>query len=353
VAKAGEFGAPREIVVGEYPVRVSSPDKPYFPEVGLTKGDVVDYYAKVAAAMLVATHSRPTTLERYPDGVIPGAESFFQKRAPAKHPEWIKTCRVTFPSGNVADELAPDHEAAIVWAANLGTITFHPWPVRCSDTESPDQLRIDLDPQPGTDFSDAVEVGWTVREVLAERGMTGWPKTSGGRGLHIFVPLEPRWTFADVRNAALAVGREAERRLPERVTTAWWKEQRAPATIFVDYNQNARDHTIASAWSVRPRPNAQVSTPVTWDDLQAGVSPADFTVRTVPDYYADHGDKWDSMEGKAYDLQPLLDLSDEQRDGGLPDAPWPTFEPKVAGEPRRVRPSQAKRSTDESNDSKS
>jgi DNA ligase D len=352
VAKAGEFGAPREIVVGDYAVRVSSPDKPYFPEVGLTKGDVVEFYATVAPALLTATHSRPTTLERYPDGVTPGAESFFQKRAPAKHPDWIKTCRVTFPSGNVADELAPDHEAAVVWAANLGTITFHPWPVRCGDVEAPDQLRIDLDPQPGTGFAEAVEVGWAVRELLAEHGLTGWPKTSGGRGLHIFVPIEPRWTFADVRNAALAVGREVEKRLPSLVTTAWWKEER-PSAIFVDYNQNARDRTIASAWSIRPRANAPVSTPVTWDDLKAGIDPADFTVHTVPDYYAEHGDKWSSMVGAAFDLQPLLDLSVAQRSGGQEDAPWPTFEPKVAGEPRRVRPSQAKSATDESKDSKS
>ena len=352
MAKAGEFGAPREIVVGDVAVRLTSPDKPYFPEVGLTKGDVVNYYAQVADALLVALHSRPTTLERYPDGVLPGAESFFQKRAPAKHPEWIKTCRVSFPSGRVADELAPDSAAAVVWAANLGTITFHPWPVRCDDTEAPDQLRIDLDPQPGTGFSEAVEVAWTVREVLADYGMTGWPKTSGGRGLHIFVPIQPRWTFTDVRNAALAVGREVERRIPTLVTTAWWKEER-PSAIFIDYNQNARDHTIASAWSIRPRAHAPVSTPVTWDDLRAGIDPTQFTVRTVPDYLVAEGDKWASMVGQSFDLQPLLDLSDMQRAAGQADAPWPTFEPKVEGEPPRVRPSQARRSTDASNESKS
>jgi DNA ligase D len=337
--------------VGDIAVRVTSPDRPYFPEVGLTKGDVVDYYAAVAPALLRATFTRPTTLERYPQGVIDGAESFFQKRAPTKHPDWIKTCRVHFPSGNVADELAPDVEAAIVWAANLGTITFHPWPVRRTDVDAPDELRIDLDPQPGTDFNDAVEVAWIVRELLTECGMVGWPKTSGGRGLHIFVPIEPRVTFSDMRNAALAVGREVERRAPGLVTTAWWKEER-PTAIFIDYNQNARDRTIASAWSVRPRAIAPVSTPVTWEDLQAGVNPTDFTVRTAPDYYADRGDPWQEFDAVRYDLQPLLDLSVQQRDAGQDDAPWPTFEPKVAGEPKRVRPSQA-RSTDASNDAKS
>lgn len=337
--------------MGDIAVRVTSPERPYFPEVGLTKGDVVEYYAAVAPALLRATFTRPTTLERYPEGVIEGAESFFQKRAPAKHPDWIKTCRVHFPSGNVADELAPDVPAAVVWAANLGTITFHPWPVRCTEVDSPDQLRIDLDPQPGTGFVEAVEVGWVVRELLSDMNMVGWPKTSGGRGLHIFVPLEPRWTFADVRNAALAVGREVERRAPGLVTTAWWKEER-PSAIFIDYNQNARDRTIASAWSIRPRPHAPVSTPVTWDDLAAGVDPTTFTVQTVPAYYAECGDPWERFDDVRYDLQPLLDLSEQQRAAGQQDAPWPTFEPKVAGEPKRVRPSQS-RSTDDSSDSKS
>ncbi len=337
-----------ELAVGDQAVRVSNPDKPYFPDVGLRKIDVVQYYLAVGDGILRALRDRPTTLERWPGGVVPGAtistradhrgDAFYQKRVPAGAPDYVCTARIAFPSGRFADEVAPSELAVIAWAANLGTITFHPWPVRAGDVEHPDELRIDLDPQPGRDFADAVVVAAALRDLLAELGWTGWPKTSGGRGIHIYVRIEPRWSFTEVRHAAIAIGRELERRLPGLVTTKWWKEERGE-TVFVDYNQNARDRTIASAYSIRPRPHAPVSAPVHWEEL-ADLDPRDLTVKTMPARFAALGDLHSAIDDQAHDLSPVLEWYERDlRDTGLGDMPYPPDYPKMPGEPKRVQPS--------------
>jgi DNA ligase D len=321
-------------------VRLSSPDKIFFPERGFTKLDLAQYYLAVGDGILRALRDRPTTLERYPDGVT--GESFFQKRAPKNMPDWIPTARITFPSGRSADEMCPTEPAAVLWAAQFGTLTFHPWPVRRDDVDRPDELRIDLDPQPGTDYADAVRAAHELREVLHEYGgLRGWPKTSGGRGLHVFVPVQPRWTFTQVRRAAIAVGRELERRMPDQVTTAWWKEERGEK-IFVDYNQAARDRTIASAYSVRARPHAPVSAPLRWDEVQ-DARPRDFDLATMPGRFAELGDVHADMDDHAFSLEALLELADrDEHDHGLGDLPYPPDYPKMPGEPKRVQPSRAK-----------
>jgi DNA ligase D-like protein (predicted polymerase) len=348
---APQFGAPVELAVGEHVVRVSNPEKPYFPEPGITKLEVVQHYLDCGEGILRALRDRPTTLERWPGGVVEGAristregfkgEAFYQKRVPQGAPPYVATAHITFPSGRTADEVAPDHLAVIAWAAQLGTITFHPWPVRKDDVEHPDELRLDLDPGPGTDFADAVEVAGELRGLLDELGMTGWPKTSGGRGVHVYVRVERRWGFIDLRHAAIAVGRELERRMPGRVTTRWWKEERPHGTVFLDYNQNARDRTIASAYSVRPRPHAPVSMPVTWDELTE-VSPFDFTVRTAGRRFAELGDRHAGIDDAAFDLTALLEWYERDEREGLGDMPYPPDYPKMPGEPRRVQPSRAK-----------
>jgi len=330
-----------ELEVAGRTVRLSSPDKVFFPERGFTKLDLAQYYMAVGPGILRALRNRPTTLERYPDGV--SGESFFQKRAPKNMPDWIPTAHITFPSGRSADEMCPTEAAAVVWAAQYGTLTFHPWPVRRDDVDHPDELRIDLDPQPGTDFTDAVRAAHELRAVLDEfGGLRGWPKTSGGRGLHVFVPIEPRWTFTQVRRAAIAVGRELERRMPERVTIAWWKEERGER-IFVDYNQTARDRTIASAYSVRPRPGAPVSAPLRWEEVD-DVAPRDFDLETMPRRFAELGDVHADMDDHAYSLEALLELARrDEHDHGLGDLPYPPEYPKMPGEPKRVQPSRARR----------
>jgi DNA ligase D len=346
-----EFGAPVHRLVDGHDIRVTNPGKPYFPKAAggpITKLEVIDYYVAVGEALLRALRDRPTTLERWPGGVRPGArlstregfkgEAFFQKRVPTGAPDWVRTARIEFPSGRSADEVCPHTPATIVWAAQLGTITFHPWPVRSADVDHPDELRIDLDPQPGTTFDDAVAVGLELRGLLDELGWIGFPKTSGGRGVHVYVRIEPRWTFTDVRHAAIAIGRELERRMPGRVTTKWWKEERGQA-VFVDYNQNARDRTIRSAWSVRAVAEATVSTPVTWDEL-ADVQPGDFTLRTVPPRLDQHGDPHATIDSVAHDLAPVLEWYERDvRDRGLEDMPYPPDYPKMPGEPKRVQPS--------------
>jgi DNA ligase D len=329
-----------ELRIGERTVRLSSPDKVYFPERGFTKLDVAQYFAAVGEGIVRALRERPTTMERYPDGVA--GESFYQKRAPRNLPEWIPTGRIAFPSGRVADEMCPTEPAAVVWAANLGCLTFHPWPVRRSDTGHPDELRIDLDPQPGTDYADAARVALELRELLGELGLRGWPKTSGGRGLHVFVPIVPEWPFAQARRAVIAIGRELERRAPERVTTSWWKEERG-ARVFVDYNQMARDRTMASAYSLRAGARAPVSAPLRWDEVP-DARPEDFDLATMPGRFAAQGDVHAGMEEHAFRLDAVLEWAErDERDRGLGDLPYPPEHPKVVGEPKRVQPSRARR----------
>ncbi|AIA07776.1 non-homologous end-joining DNA ligase [Streptomyces noursei] len=329
-----------ELDVAGRAVRVSNPDKTYYPERGFTKLDVAQYYLAVADGVLRGLRDRPTTMQRFPDGVE--GEFFYQKRAPKGLPDWLPTARIAFPSGRFADEICPTEPAAVLWAANLGCLTFHPWPVRRADTEHPDELRIDLDPQPGTDFADAVTVAHELRALLAEHGLRGWPKTSGGRGVHVYVPIHPRWTFTEVRRAAIAVARALERRLPQLVTAAWWKEERG-AKVFVDYNQMARDRTIASPYSLRARPRATVSTPLHWEEL-ADVVPEDFDLRTVPPRFAELGDVHADMADHAFGLESLLELADRHAaDEGLGDLPYPPDHPKMPGEPARVQPSRARK----------
>jgi DNA ligase D len=332
-------------------LRVSNPNRVIFPMTErsgpVTKLDVVKYYLAVGEGIMRALARRPTTLERWPKGVHPGivlstrekggGDAFFQKRIPRGAPDYVQTARIGFPSGRHADEISPTELAVVGWAAQMGTITFHPWPVRSDDVDHPDELRLDLDPQPGTDFADAVRVAAEARVLLGELGYEGFPKTSGGRGVHIYIRIEPRWTFTDVRHAAIAFGRELERRLPGQVTTKWWKEERGER-IFVDYNQNARDRTIASAYSVRPKPGAPVSAPVAWNEL-ADVAPEDFMVATMPARFDEVGDRHAAIDDVAHSLQPLLDMYDNDLEEGEGDMPYPPDYPKMPGEPKRVQPS--------------
>jgi DNA ligase D len=338
-----------EIDAGGQVLRVTSPEREIFPATDrtapVTKLEVVEYYLAVGPGILRALRERPVTLERWPKGVHPGmvlstreqrsgGDAFFQKRVPKGAPPYLETVRIQFPSGRSADEICPTEIAVVGWAAQMGTITFHPWPVRRADVDHPDELRLDLDPQPGTDFDDAVRVAATARELLEELGYTGFPKTSGGRGVHIYVRIEPRWTFTDVRHAAIAFGRELERRRPGEVTTKWWKEERG-TRVFVDYNQNARDRTIASAYSIRPKPGATVSAPLTWEELP-DVQPEDFTVASMPARFAQVGDLHEHIDDAAHSLEPLLELYERQ---GVGDMPYPPDYPKMPGEPKRVQPS--------------
>jgi DNA ligase D-like protein (predicted polymerase) len=265
-------------------------------------------------------------------------EAFYQKRVPKGAPDYVETCRIQFPSGRHADEVCPTEVAVVAWCAQMGTLPFHPWPVRRADVDHPDELRIDLDPQPGTDFDDAVRIAGEARALLGELGYAGFPKTSGGRGIHIYVRIEPRWTFTDVRHAAIAFGRELERRMPGEVTTKWWKEERGER-IFVDYNQNARDRTIASPYSVRPKPGAPVSAPLDWDEL-SGVQPEDFTVATMPARFAEIGDRFEAIDDVHHSLEPLLEMYERDEEG---DMPYPPDYPKMPGEPKRVQPSRARK----------
>ncbi len=335
-----------ELDVAGTAVRLSNPDKVYFPELGAegSKRRLVEYYRTVAldGAILRALRDRPTYLQRFPDGIT--GEEVYQKRLPPKRPEHVQSCTVRFPSGRSADALRVTNPADVVWGANLGTVTFHPWHARCPDTEHPDELRIDLDPQPGTAFAQARAVALgVVRPFLADHGLVGFAKTSGGRGIHVYVRVEPRWSFVEVRRAAIAAAREIERRAGGAVTTAWWKEQRGEA-IFVDYNQNARDRTIASAYSVRRTPRATVSTPLTWDEL-ADAEPDDLTIATVPGLLARRGDPMAAIDDVAHSLEGLLELAERDEAGGLGDLPYPPNYPKMPGEPKRVQPSKARADT--------
>src|SRR5213595_1918873 len=301
---------------GRRDLRVTSPDRVIFPMTersgAVTKLDIVKYYLAVEDGIMRALGRRPTTLERWPKGVHPGivlstrekggGDAFFQKRVPRGAPDYVQTVEIRFPSGRTADEICPTEVAVVGWAAQMGTITFHPWPVRADDVDHPDELRIDFDPQPGTDFADAVRVAAEARVLLEELGYVGFPKTSGGRGVHVYVRIERRWTFTDVRHAAIAFGRELERRLPGQVTTKWWKEERGER-IFIDYNQNARDRTIASAYSIRPKPGGPVSAPLTWEEVP-DVAPEDFTVATMPTRFIQVGDRHAEIDDHSYSLDP-------------------------------------------------
>ncbi|MEO8291656.1 MAG: non-homologous end-joining DNA ligase [Actinomycetota bacterium] len=315
-------------------IRVTNPDKVYFPQPGVTKLEVVRYYAEVAQAALVGCRDRPEILHRYPDGV--DGESFYQKRLPRGAPEWVQTTTIRFPSGRSAEEVVLADAAHLVWAATLGCLEVNPWPVRRHDVDHPDELRIDLDPTPGIAFADVRLVALEVADALREHGLEGFPKTSGKRGMHVNVRIEPRWTFTAVRRAALALARELERRMPGVATTAWWKEERVG--VFVDYNQNARDRTVASAYSIRPMPDARVSTPLAWEEVP-DVEPEAFTIRTVPERLRATGDPGARIDDDAGSLESLLELAARDQAGGLGDAPWPPHFPKGDDEPVRAAPS--------------
>ena len=337
-----------EVDAGGRQVRISSPDRVIYTATdrtpAITKQQVVEYYLAVGDGLMRALRQRPTALERWPKGVREGitlatrtgehGDAFYQKRVPKGAPDYLETARIMFPSGRYAEEICPTEIAVPAWAAQMGTLTFHPWPVRRDDVDHPDELRLDLDPHGATDFGDAVRVAGVARELLADLGMVGFPKTSGNRGVHVYVRLEPRWDFVDVRHAAIAFGRELERRTTG-VTTSWWKEERGDA-IFIDFNQNARDRTIASAYSLRPKPGAPVSTPVEWDELAEVEDPRDFNLHTVPERFAERGDVHAAIDDVACSLEPLLRLYDEQ---GAVELNYPPDYPKMPGEPPRVQPS--------------
>ena len=322
-------------------VAVSNPDKIYFPRSGHSKLDLCRYYLAVAEGALRGAAGRPLVLRRYVDGVE--GEGFFQKRAPAKHPDWIEVIEIRFPSGRRAEEVVARDAAQLLWTVNLGCIDINPHAVRADDLDHPDELRIDLDPGRGVGWDAVRQVALLARDVLGEYGLTGWPKTSGSRGIHINVRIERRWSFDQVRRAALALAREVERRAPELATSRWWKEEREG--VFLDYNQNAKDRTVASAYSVRPVADARVSMPIAWDEV-ATVDPAAFTLATVPEIYAARGDAAAGIDAAAGSLEPLLALSAEQEAAGQGDAPWPPHYRKQAGEPPRVAPSRARRGGD-------
>ncbi len=327
-----------EVDVDGVAVRFTNRDKPYFPALGAkgTKGALFDYYLSVAGPMVNLLRDRPVHLQRFPDGI--DGEEIYQKRVPQKHPDYLQTCTVTFPSGRTADALKITHPSAIAWAAQMGSVTLHPWQVRCPDTEHPDELRIDLDPQPGTGFAQARAVAVDVlKPLLDELGLVGYPKTSGGRGVHVFLRIATDWDFIAVRRAGIALAREIERRAPAAVTTSWWKEERG-ARLFIDYNQNARDRTFASAYSARKTPIATVSTPLTWDELR-DADPDDYTIATVPDFVAGRPDPWAGIDETAQSIELLLDMVRADEERGLGDLAYPPSYPKMPGEPPRVQPS--------------
>ncbi len=315
-------------------VPVSHPDKVYFPQTGHTKLDLVRYYLSLADGALRGAAGRPMVLKRYVNGAE--GEPFFQKRAPSSRPDWIETVELSFPSGRTAEEVVVRDAAGLAWVVNLGCIDLNPHPVRADDLDHPDELRVDLDPVPGVDWAQIIRVALAVREVLADFGLTGWPKTSGSRGMHIYARIEPRWTFSEVRRAAVALAREVERRAPQDATSRWWKEERHG--VFVDYNQNAKDRTIASAYSVRPTPDARVSAPLAWDEVP-DCRPEEFTIDTMPRRFASLGDVGAGIDAAAGSLGPLLELAAQDEAAGLPDAPWPPHFTKQAGEQPRVQPS--------------
>ncbi len=324
--------------VGGRVVTVTNPDKVYFPAAGYTKLDVVRYFLAVADGALAGVRGRPMALKRFVDGI--DKEPFFQKRAPENRPAWMRVATLTFPSGRTADEIVVDEAAGLAWVANLGCIDLNPHPVRAEDLDHPDELRVDLDPVPGVPWSQIRDVALVVQESLAAVGLTGWPKTSGSRGIHVNVRIEPRWTYPEVRRAALALARDVEQRAPSIATSKWWKEERHG--VFLDYNQNAKDRTVASAYSIRPLPDARVSFPLRWDEV-ANVMAEDFTIVTVPGLFAARGDAGAGIDDAVGSLEALLELSKRHEAEGLGDAPWPPNYAKQEGEPPRVQPSRKRR----------
>jgi bifunctional non-homologous end joining protein LigD len=315
-------------------VAISNPSKVFFPGAGVTKLDMVRYYLAVSPGALGGVAGRPMALKRFVNGAE--SEPFFQKRAPEKRPDWIETVELRFPSGRTADEVVVNDEAGLAWVINLGCIDLNPHPVRVPDLDHPDELRVDLDPVPGVEWPQIRDVALVAREVLADFGLAGWPKTSGSRGLHVYTRIEPRWSFGEVRRAAVAVAREIERRAPDIATSKWWKEERHG--VFVDYNQNAKDRTIASAYSIRPVPDVRVSAPLTWDEVPT-CDPAAYTIFTMPARFAAVGDPWAGMDEAAGSLEALLGQAARDEAAGLPDAPWPPHYEKQSGEAPRVQPS--------------
>jgi DNA ligase D-like protein (predicted polymerase) len=334
-----DMASPKEILeIGGHEVTISNPQKVYFPDTGYTKIDLVHYYLAVAEGALTGIRGRPMALKRFVDGIT--KEPFFQKRAPDNTPDWIRTAELTFPSGRTADEIVVDETAALIWIVNLGCIDLNPHPVRADDLDHPDELRVDLDPVPGVPWSQIRDVAMVCRDALTDVGLVGWPKTSGSRGIHINVRIERRWTYPEVRRAALALARDVERRMPGRATSKWWKEERQG--VFLDYNQNAKDRTVASAYSVRPLPDARVSMPLAWDDVPTVEAEA-FTIETVPAIFAERGDQGGGIDEAVGSLEGLLDLSARDEREGQGDAPWPPNYAKQAGEPPRVQPSRKRR----------
>jgi DNA ligase D len=320
-------------------IEISSPDKVYFPEIGATKFDLASYYVEIGDVLCHIAAGRPALLERFPDGA--GKNSFFQKRVPKNAPGWLETTDVTTPNGTRSNALVVADIAHVVWAVNLGCLGLHLWPYKADDPTHADELRIDLDPQPGVGFDEVRAAAGHVRALLDEVGIVGYPKTSGNRGLHVYVRLAPLWDSFDVRAGAIAVARELERRHPASITAQWWKEERGER-VFVDFNQNAPHKTVFGAWFVRPRVGAQVSTPLSWDEVDS-VDPEELTIRTVPDLVRRRGDPWSAMVDEPQSLQPLLDMAARDRANGLHDAPWPPEYPKQPDEPPRVAPSRAKK----------
>lgn len=333
------MGQAVELVVADRTVSVSNPDKVFFPEIGATKLDLIEYYRSMEAPVMRAMRDRPVMLQRFPDGV--GGGSFFQKRIPATAPQWLTTTEVRTANGTPSNALVIADLAHLVWAVNLGCIGFHSWPIRRGDPEHCDELRIDLDPSPGTTFAMACEAALETKLLLSEHGLHPYVKTSGGRGVHVYVRLVPSWTSLSVRAAAVAVARELERRRPELITASWWREERG-ARVFVDFNQNAPHKTVFAPWSVRARPSAAVSCGLDWNDLTT-IDPDRLTIHTVPERIRSTGDPWADMDDHAGSLETLLALARRDRDAGLPDAPWPPEYPKMPGEATRVAPSRARR----------
>ena len=319
-------------------VRISSPSRVLWPEVGITKLELAEYLVAVGDAFIRANGDRPVSLQRFPEGV--DGEQFFSKNPPKGAPEWVRSVTVTYPSGRRHPQLVLDEPAGAVWAAQMNTVVFHPWASRAGNTDNPDQLRIDLDPQPGTGFGQAVPAAHALRGLLGEVGLAGYVKTSGNRGIHVFAPIEPDHEFLDVRHAVIALARELERRMPDELTTAWWKEERGDR-IFIDYNQANRDRTMAGAYSPRPLPHAPVSCPLAWEELD-DADPARFTIRTVPGRLSESGDPWAGMHDRPGRLDTLLEWWQRDLDAGLGELPFPPDFPKMPGEPMRVQPSRAR-----------